>query len=403
MSKKEVRWRRMHLPKIETIKLSEKNIGLRAFAVGVLLLIAALALGSALTDFLNTDPGWQTVEVESDAVNVSTEFQFNYDFSVYGGAASNAYKQMISVYSKATEEAYRIFHEEVDSLNDHVNEPVSVDPVLYEALNKIADSGNRHIYLAPVYQEYNGIFLSGNSGEAEQFDPSKNQDMLPYITAVASYVNDSEMIGLEMLGENQVCLRVSDDYLAFAQEYEIEKFVDLNWMTNAFVVDYLAQTMIDNGYTCGYIASYDGFTRNLDTRGNSYNFNLYDRRDRTIYPAGILKYDRAGSIVSLRAYPMDANDWLHYYEFADGSVTSVYIDPADGMSKASVENLVCYSFGSGCAELLLKAAPVLIADDFQQAGLNGVSAIWMENQTIRTNDMSAKIEPNQEYGYTLMG
>ena len=66
MSKKDVRWRSMNLPKIETINLSEKNIGLRAFAVGVLLLIAVIFLGRALSDFLNTDPGWQTVEVESE-------------------------------------------------------------------------------------------------------------------------------------------------------------------------------------------------------------------------------------------------------------------------------------------------------------------------------------------------
>lgn len=35
-------------------------------------------------------------------------------------------------------------------------------------------------------------------------------------------------------------------------------------MKNAFITDYVADVMIDNGYTLGSLTSYDGFTRNLD-------------------------------------------------------------------------------------------------------------------------------------------
>ena len=297
----------MNLPKNETINLSGKNIGLRAFAVGVLLLIAVIFLGRALSDFLNTEPGWQSVEVESDTVNVSTEFNFSYDFSDYGGTASMAYKKLIDVYSRATEDAYRIFHQQVEELNNHLNEPFAVDPALYDALALLVAHNNRYFYLAPVYQEYAGIFLSGGDGVAAQFDPNQNPELVPYISQAASFANDSEMIRLELLEDNQVQLFVSEEYLAFAEEYEITKFVDLNWMTNAFVVDFLAEKMTENGYTCGYIASYDGFTRNLDSRGNSYNFNLFDQQGRTIYPAAVFQYNQPISIVFLRNYPMDDN------------------------------------------------------------------------------------------------
>lgn len=93
-------------------------------------------------------------------------------------------------------------------------------------------------------------------------------------------------------------------------------------MKNAFITDYVADVMIDNGYTLGSLTSYDGFTRNLDqtsaitklnagpdTSGTAeenadYSFNLYDRQGNIIYPAGVMHYDGAESIVSLHNYPM---------------------------------------------------------------------------------------------------
>lgn len=71
-------------------------------------------------------------------------------------------------------------------------------------------------------------------------------------------------MNVELLGGNQVKLSVSDDYLAFAEKNFISDFIDFSWMKNAFITDYVADVMIDNGYTLGSLTSYDGFTRNLD-------------------------------------------------------------------------------------------------------------------------------------------
>ena len=74
MSKKYVRWRNMNLPKVERVELSTSHIVLRAIAVGVLILIAVLCFGTAIREFLNVQPGWQEITVESDEVNCSTDF-----------------------------------------------------------------------------------------------------------------------------------------------------------------------------------------------------------------------------------------------------------------------------------------------------------------------------------------
>lgn len=58
-------------------------------------------------------------------------------------------------------------------------------------------------------------------------------------------------------------LEVSEEYQNWMAENGYETYLDFYWMKNAFIVDYLADLMIENGYIRGAISSYDGFNRNL--------------------------------------------------------------------------------------------------------------------------------------------
>ena len=60
-------------------------------------------------------------------------------------------------------------------------------------------------------------------------------------------------------GENQVCLHVSDAYQAYAAEMGYTAYLDFFWMKNAFLIDYLADTIRGEGYQLGIISSKDGF------------------------------------------------------------------------------------------------------------------------------------------------
>lgn len=416
MSKKYVRWRNMNLPKVEKIQLSNKNITLRAVGAGILILIAVISFGVAISDFLNVQPGWQEITVESDNVNCSTDFIFSYDFTDYGGDASAAYKLLTSLYSEACEDAFRIFTKDVSQegvynlayLNSHPNEVVTVDETLYEALALIQSSGNRHIYLAPVYVEYNRVFSSASAEEAAQFDPTQNPEVQSYIRELVAFGNDPEMIDLELLDNNQVCMRVSDAYLSYAEENQLDAFLDFGWMTNAFIIDYLAERLIEGGYTSGYLSSYDGFTRNLDTRGDSYSFNLFDDKGETIYVPAVFSSTEPISIVFLRDYPLDENDSWHYFDFGDNYIVTSHIDPADGACKSYYDNLVSYSGEAGCAEILMKMIPSYIADDFDpsvfDAWTEEIYTIWFQDYTISHNDPNASIalaESGREVGYTI--
>lgn len=383
------------------VEVSEKNRKRRIILAVVCLVFGVLAIMYALINALNTDPGWKTVEVNSSQLNCSKDFVFMYYLGDSGMSATAEYKQLEAVYTEATVNAYRIFNEDIQKLGSHPNQALTVDPGLYRALELVHRYGNRCLYLAPVYVEYDRIFLSENEIEAASYDPGQNPELVEYIRQVSAFANDPGMIDLELLGGNQVRLKVADAYLTFAQENEIAQYLDFGWMKNAFVADYLAEAMSAKGFTRGYLASYDGFTRNLDTTGSTYSFNLFDRQGADIYLPAVMNYNGPCSMVYLRNYPMGDQDRWHYYSFTNGRIVTTCIDPADGMSKSSTDNIVAYGEKSGCAEILLQLIPVYLTEEFSADGLNaltakGIHSIWFEDAVLRYNDSGLKLTMKTE-------
>lgn len=407
--------RRAGFPKITRIEVSEKHFRLRAvLAIGFLVLgIVAIAYG--LSSLLNKEAGWQAVEATPSGLSCAGDFQLQYDFSEDGSGATAAYRQISQLYTKAVEEGCRIFSADlledglhnVAYLNQHVNETVTVEPALYQALQLAAAYDTRAIFLAPAYREYERVFLAESEEEADRYDPTQNPDLVAYLLEIAAFSSNEQDISLEFYGDNQVQLRLSEACLAFSEAYEIDAWLDFSWLKNAFLIDYLAQCLADSGFTNGYLASYDGFTRNLDARGLSYSLNLFNRRGDTVEIPAVLQYDQPMSLVFLRNYPLSDADQWHYYGFSDGHIATIFLDAADGVSKSSLDNLVSYSEGLGCAEVLLKMLPVFVSDSFEENGLaylarDGVYSVWFEGDTLCYNEPDGAIALREgETVYTL--
>ena len=416
---KHARDNRPYIKPVTRIELSDGQKKLRLILLVVLVVIAVVSMIVGLSSGLNVEPGWQEAQISSDKVNCSQEFTLMYDFSDYSvGESTGALKKLNALYSTLTEDAFAIFtaseyeteFANVRYLNDHINEKVTVDPALYQALERVVWYESRYPFLAPVYEEYDRIFSQSNEADAARYDPAKAPELMDYIRETAAYANDDEMVWLELFGDNQVCLHVADEYLIYAQENELSTYFDFHWMTNAFIIDYMASKLMENGYTNGYLASYDGYNRNLDMRGNSYSHNVYDRQDGDIYLPAVFNYQEPTSIVVLRNYPMaDAERW-HYFSYSDGTITTTFVDPADGTSKSATDNLFVYSKGSGCAEILLQAAPVFIADELDVDALNsltsqGIYSIWAEGSDLICNDAEVNLAARTENGgdqYTII-
>ena len=372
-------------------EVTEKNKTLRIVAAAVLLLIGIIALTSGFMNLLGKEPGWQEIQISTEARNCSQEFALQYYFSDASATAVN--KLLTSTYEETSVHAYRVFtnNESFDGVNNlyyvnhNPNEVLTVDPVLYAAFEKMA--GTPYLYLGPVYAYYNNIIYNAPEDAVARLDPLTDQDAKAYIDQIMAFAADENSVKLELLGNNQVKLSVSEDYLTFAQTEEIENFLDFAYLTNAFIIDYLADSLLAKGLTDGYLISADGYTRTLRNMG-TFNFNIFDRVGSVINPAGVMEYQGPMSIVFFKDYSAGTVD-TNYRDNQD-HVIHLFTDPADGIYRTATDNLISYSYEYSCVDVALKMLPGFVGDQFETP--EGVYSIWCEDTTICYNDAAVTID-----------
>lgn len=382
--------------------MKEGNTKLRVVAVVLLLVIGAGCLGFAFNELLSPDSGWTQIEATaSEGPTCADDFVFLYYFEGGTISVANQNREVTRLYSDAARKAYQLFNLDESyadvvnlyTLNHSPNEIFTVDPVLYEAFALLEASGNRTIYLGPVYERYNDVFLCQDDSQLVDFDPFLNDEVRAEYAEAAAFAMDPNAVSLELLGENRVRLSVSREYLSYAEEWGVVNYLDFGYLKNAFLVDYLADTMIGAGFTAGSISSFDGCCRNLDSTGAAdYAFNIYDRVGGQNRIAGAMHYQGEMSIVFLRDYPISGRDSLQYYTLKNGEVRHSYLDPADGTPKAALPGLTGYSKELSCAEILVVMAPWYVRDTFPDDALGEIHASGVE--TICT--MNQKILYSQE-------
>jgi len=405
--KRIVRNRNENRPKpVKRIELFEKYPRARIGVTIVLILIGVCALGYSLLSFLTVDVGWTTMETDSSEADCSDELIFQYYLGAGEMSATAEKKAIGSLYTEVARTAYQLFHtsqgfdgvHNLYYINQHPNEEIVVDEGLYQAFAMMEKYGNREVYLAPIYVQYGNLFGCNDDVETVSFDPYQNEEIAEYFARIISFAGDKDAVDIKLLGNCKIKLYVSDAYMDYAAEIGFAEYIDLNWMKNAFIVDYIADKMRTNGFVLGSISSYDGFVRNLDDiSGSEYAFNLFDRNKTVVYQVGVMRYDHAMSIVYLRNYPANNSlDWQHYYEFRDGEIRTSYIDTEDGYCKSAVNNLVSYSQDSSCAEVLLQVMPVYINDRFEAEKLleltqDGIYSIYCDKNMILYNEPSLRL------------
>ncbi len=395
-----------NLKQVQKVELSDKNVLFRAILVGVLLVIGVSSIAYGVKSLLQVESGWTEIHADASAdTNLSNEFVFMYNLGTNSELSVTAEnKAVIAVYTDVMVKVYELFHngqefENVNNIyyiNKHPNEEIVVDDMLYAAFSVISEYENRNIYLAPVYAQYNNLFYCEDDVELVTFDPYLNEELATEYKEIAQFAADKNAIDVELLGNNKIKLHVSDEYLTFCEENAISDFVDFSWMKNAFIVDYLADTLVDKGYTAGAISSYDGFSRNLDESGTEFSFNIYDRAEGNIRQVATMQYSGAKSIVTMRNYPMNTLDTYSYYELDNGEIRTSYLSIEDGLCKSATDSLYSYSKDKSCSEILLQMIPLYIAEELQEQAIsdlseNGVYSIYCKENLIVSNDETLKL------------
>ncbi len=367
----------------ERIEISEDRVKLRIVIFVVMLFIAVASFAYGINSLFSSEPGVQEVTVPSSSgLSCGDEFTFYYYLGAGEASATEEQKAIKALYSQAAVDAYQLFSTDMEFedcrnlwyINEHVNEEIEVDPALYEAFVLLEGSGTRYHYLAPMYEMYSSLFNCEYDSEALDFDPYLNANLCEFYEDTVVFTGDPNEIELELLGNNTVRLSVSDDYLRFAAENGISRFIDLFWMKNAFIADYIAGLFLENGYTKGTLISCDGFVRCLDDApGTEFSLTLSHRDGITVSTSETLRFTYAVSIVYLKDYPLGNGDEGSYYVWEDGTIRFPYIDPADGLCKSAIPEVAASSSALSCAELALKIAPIYISDALDETALQALA------------------------------
>ena len=327
------------LPKpVQKVWLSEKNVGRRILLVVLLLAIGSGFLVYGFMNFLHGDSGWREISVKAGAdLNCGEDFTLKYNVGASGVSAGGEAKALSLLYTDAAVKGYRLFNidesfEDVTNLydiNQHPNEVLTVDPVLYDALKKVSDANCREIYLGPLYASLENLCASNDDAAAAQFDPNRNDAAAEETAAVAAFTQNPDDISLELPGENQVCLHVSDAYQAYA--------------------------------------------------GNE------------ILSYGTMTYEGPKSIVFFHAYQAGSPDAYRYYQYQDKTMCTPYLSAADGKDHTAASELIVYSGEYGCANTLLAAFSDYQAESLSRESLEtltsqNIYSIWFEDDEMQTTD-----------------
>lgn len=370
--------------------------------------IGMFFLGRGINMALTKQGGWTEIEVRVGSPGCAEEFSFRYLLDDKNGNAE--YRALYELYTDACEREAKLYNSEeafpdvgnLYTLNASPNREILLEPELYRALEEIRDSGSRTVYLAPLYSEYMPLFFSETDEEALVYDPLRNEELARRFEMLAAFAGDPAQIDVELLGENRAVLRISEAYLQLAQENNIGTFVDFGWMKNAFILDDLAETVRRAGFTRGYIQSDDGFGRNLCETKETLLLNVFDRAFSGDYFIAQLSYDRPLSFVSLHSYARKPARNDLYYEYADGATRAIYLDPADGLPRTAIDDLLLWSDTRSCGELALLAERAFVTASFDTAlaGRADLYCAFCEDRTLRCSDPAVVVQKLAE-GYGL--
>ena len=361
-----------------------------------------------MVSLLTVGKGWKSVECSASNPNVSGDFSFMYNVGASGADPTAEYRAITLLYSDLCEKAYQFFGEAEDAdgvnnlryLNNNPNKNVRLGEATYAAL-KTAAGGGRYVFLAPYYDAYQSLFLSRHDFEAQIFDPYYSRETAALFDEVNSFVTSDEHVSLSFFDNNEVRLDVSEQYLAFAGQAGISSFVGLGWMSNAFIIDYIADRLILGGYTCGYITSADGFTRCL---GNAdCTVSILAKRGAVTFTACNTVVSGRASVVRYNNFPVNAKEGFYVYE--DEKVASHYID-VDGRYCAACSSLTGFSSAYGCGEIVGSLTAAYIAESvdinrLSAAKEKGVYAVYVDDTTLYYNNADIKLTNLYSEDFTL--
>jgi hypothetical protein len=387
---------------VEHVEIEPMRPKLRLLAVVLLLLAGAAAIAWGFRASAAARQGWAEITANaSQSEDCSAEFRFRYRL---GKNSAAEYRSATEVYTEACARAFRVFHPtrrfeglgNLAALNAAPNERVALEPELYTALELLERSGDRGLFLAPVYQQLDAVFRSTDDAEAALYDPAFDDEARRYVERFTAMIADPEAVSIELLGGNEACLHLREDYLALAAEYGVSCFADFYWMRNAFAADLIADRLEAAGLKNGYLVSTDGFGRCLEEGDESYSLRVTDMDGAHLLAAAEYAYTGPLALVDLCNFPQSEGIDDYFYRYADGALRTPYLDAEDASERGCVSELIVCARGRSCAELLERAKPIFFAGRFADAEAeklaeDGIAVLCYSGGALRENAAASRL------------
>lgn len=368
------------------LEVSDEHLAIRVICLVVALVVAAVAFGTALNSVFSTKTGWQQIEPVDHETGIAQDFLLYYNIGKSDQSPRDELRAVSSGYSKALDHAYRVLsnvevegYVNLHTLNTQPNTDITVDALVYNAFAQVEEAGSRLPYFAPLMEQYHSLFACGDDAQAEHFDPERSEAAAQFAGEIAAFANDPEAVQVRLLPGNTLRLEVSQKYLDYARENEVDSFVDFGILLNAFLCDAVADTLEEQGCVNGYITSFDGFTRAMCT--DEFGLNVLDLVQGQARQLGTVLYNTPGAVVSCRSFPVLEKDAAIYYTYSDGSIRAPYLND-QGLLSTACASLNSFSGELSTAELALRALAAYAGEDEGFSGLEDLSWVAGSNQQI---------------------
>ena len=361
-------------------------------AVSVILLAAVITTVILVTRGNDGSAGWQEVTAQDVDKDFSERFILNYDVDEKNGAD---YDTISKLYGSKLSRLYSIFYDTSDEtdikglsyLNARIGLETEVEPELYHAFELCLNHGDRLFTLGPVFEYYNKIFESARDSAAALYDPHKNSNSENICMQLMSYASDDNFISVTLYGENRVLINVSSEYSELMSDLRLKSYVGFGWLTDAFIVDEIADAFTSEGYTHGSISSYDGFIRNMTTDNSDYSFGLYDLYRDNVYLAASISYKGALSTVNYKKFSMNDIDGKYLYSYGGGDVAHRYVDAETGQYLAACDSMLFHAKEMGCADLALSTYSQYVREVEDKEAISellelGIGAVYCDGTNI---------------------
>lgn len=310
--------------------------------MAVALIVASAAFYSVLSNVFRVEPGWQTIEARRPKAPVGEEFVFNYKLGEGDMSPSMEWSNLTNDYTRALERNYWVFSLEDYSgisglyeMNNNPNVEIKVEKELYKALEAIEKAGSRYIYYAPLFEIYKGLCKSEDEISSHEFNPVTNENIAEYFKKCIEFVKEPSNIRVELTKDGGAILRVSDEYLSFSKENEIDNLLDFYYWKNAFILDAVSDALVEKGYKAGVISSVEGFVRALGP--GEYGVDKYTLKDGNVTLSESITYNGPKSLVAIHKFPITEWDYQYYYISKDKTIFTPFIDLNTGIDTVSLE------------------------------------------------------------------